>query len=153
VHDLWGYSASDIQVTPLDLDAIEALCAAATEGPWKCWNGWGPKPDGDMAMTRIGACDRGGVHSGGGGRDIYATVEDAEFTAVARTALPQAVAEIRALREALTDLVDNYHRPMTEWDDETGREILVCRDGCDGDWPCAHGRARAVLAGTETSDE
>lgn len=75
-------------MTGLNLDAIEARVAAATDGPWKHGGNdglvWGP---------RIGDPVSGSTEP-----------EDADFIAAARTDVPALVAEVRQLRAALTEI-------------------------------------------------
>lgn len=80
-------------MTPERLAEIEARAEAATEGPWKCWNGWPAKP---MACERIGPDGGGGLH---GVPDIHGCVEDLEFAAHARQDIPDLLAYLRELEE------------------------------------------------------
>jgi hypothetical protein len=83
---------------PLDLDALDALTAAATDGPWTGAN---------YRTALAGLATSTGNHAA-----------DAEFIRVARTALPRAVAELRALRPVVeaarrateTDDVDDWNK-------------------------------------------
>ena len=71
---------------PLDLAALEALCAAATEGPWAVDEPWsndvlGPRyPDGRPHLVCYGS-----------------GAADAEFIAAARDAMSKLIARVREL--------------------------------------------------------
>src|SRR6266545_4315065 len=74
--------------TPVDLGHVEALCAAATPGPWRLSDGgWGEyvTAEGHTVWQR----------------EEPPRVEDAALVAEARTLLPAIAAELRATREAL----------------------------------------------------
>ena len=74
-------------MTDLDLERLRGIAQAATPGPWRCWNGWGPVANTTpplMAMTRIGPDGAGGVQScahSPARADVYATRADAEHIA------------------------------------------------------------------------
>ena len=79
-------------ITPADLAAMEARCAAATAGPWEHeWTGY-----------RYAIESRDGVIAK---LSEYVTMEkermDAEFIAASRTDIPRLLAEVRRLREQL----------------------------------------------------
>ena len=95
-----------------DLDALEALAGAATPGPWK-WVG------GECCCAPDGREVGGEVYSPAASRKVAdlsdrpprdrkgrkrkgLTDADARFIAAAREAVPALVAEVRALRAALT---------------------------------------------------
>jgi hypothetical protein len=84
--------------------ALEALCREATEGPWEVRiHGTGIRNDMPYAIVfdtarHMPVLER---HNGG-------TVQDARFAAESRTALPEALAEVRRLRGVLTDINDGY---------------------------------------------
>ncbi len=87
--------------TGLDLDALERLCEAARVGPWR---------RGQTGNLRIYAPDGLGARSGPiaevfTGGDAPGT---AAFIAAARTALPQALATIRARDEEVRQLNSGY---------------------------------------------
>ncbi|MGW1059318.1 hypothetical protein [Micromonospora rubida] len=82
--------------TPLDLDAIRTLTAAATPGPWTA------HPDGLVWSTLIGDPVSGSL-----------LVADADFIAAARTAVP-------ALLAKLAQPCGSCH-PCTNYADETWR--------------------------------
>lgn len=92
--------------SPLDLPALEALCEAATPGPWYAMDDPAPSraDHGYRVLARTTRTD---------GRNVYGLREamaipgkgvvwnsdaDAEFIAAARTALPALIAEVRGLR-------------------------------------------------------
>ena len=83
----------DDQITPDDIAELERLCDAATEGPWITGN---PK-----------SLEFSIVHNRSGrawelARRISRET-DAAFIAAARTALPRLLAEVKQLRDAITD--------------------------------------------------
>src|SRR5579875_3536452 len=94
-------------MTPERIAELRRLCGAATPGPWKCWGVWGPVKGTDfMAVSRIGpeAPEWAGIVADPlypPNADFYAKREDAEFVAIARTALPEALDEIEHLRDLL----------------------------------------------------
>lgn len=84
--------------TPLDLDAISARAAAATEGPWvieraRIWSGEPHPPKTELLMFR-------------GGREW---TPDAEFIAHARTDVPALVEEVKRLREQVGCMQDGIN--------------------------------------------
>lgn len=87
---------------PVDVAAIRARAEAATEGPWKLWNGWGPTRDGLMGFERMGPESGGRVFRHDAQQDLYATQADAEFIAAARTDVPALCDEVERLRTALS---------------------------------------------------
>ncbi len=73
---------------PVDLGHVEALCAAATPGPWRLSDGgWGEYVTAEAHIIWQ--------------REEPPRVEDAALVAEARTLLPVVAAELRAAREAL----------------------------------------------------
>ena len=84
----------------LDLDHLEALANAATEGPWEAdctevsqhWSR--PEPWHTVSSSEV---DCGSYCYGGSARGIE-RVEDAEFIASSRTAVPALIAEVLRLR-------------------------------------------------------
>lgn len=92
---------------PCDLDAMEALTRAVTQGPWVVENDQGGGDGYDVyswtdGFTEYVAADLGDstVHSRGAIRHF----DDAHFIAVARTAIPALIAELRAHRTALAQI-------------------------------------------------
>lgn len=92
------------EMTEERLAEIEARANAATRGPWKMWSGWGPVAGTEyMAVTRLGpeGDEYAGIVSDAHyppKRDFYSKREDLEFVAVARTDMPDLIAEVRRLR-------------------------------------------------------
>lgn len=97
-----------------ELKAAQAVCDAATPGPktWTelDWSCEGP-PECPCRNEHIARCEAPSVFTGAGVSEIFSIDagdyfvlddNDAEFVAKAYTLLPQALAEIRRLREALT---------------------------------------------------
>ena len=151
-----------------DLDFIErarALDKAATEGPWRRWDG--PMPMGTAAVE-TSWCHRGD------GTDTELIAEtgsdaDAEFIAAARAMLPAAVEALARVRElhrkcglyeledaCTNDSEEHIERRHHECSDDGGEYYCedmpvgavcdVCRDE-DGerlDWPCATWKATEV---------
>lgn len=89
-------------MTP-DFEQIKQRAEAATPGPWKLWNGWGPLVGEDrMACERIGPdpddhYEGVGIVPGEGAVDIYASRADFEFVAAARDDIPALLAVIDEL--------------------------------------------------------
>ena len=112
------------------LDRTQAITDAATEGPW-AWEKFTWKmgrPVSDSQWIGVGNPRKPGGYIASVPREFSG---DAEFIAHARTALPQAVAALRAV----TDL----HQPRnTVTQSASGH--LVDTPGpctaCDWDWPC-----------------
>lgn len=92
-----------MMITEDDLERWQALCDAATPGPWKLWNGWGPAEDGKYRVCGIGPDNSGtGITaSDWPASDVAGRAEDLEFVAIARTALPALIAEVRRLRNSV----------------------------------------------------
>lgn len=70
----------------LDLDALDALCAATTPGPWVADYAYSSRDDAAHAW-------------GPGCGDLDQVETDAAFIAAARSALPALVARVRALAQ------------------------------------------------------
>ena len=94
-----------------DLDEAKRICDAATGEAWAAYwqeptgsNDWSGKVM--IAGLRIASIDRSPAFWS----------EDGKFIAYARTALPQAIAEIRELRDDEQILVELFRSP--EWDRE-----------------------------------
>jgi hypothetical protein len=90
---------------PLDLDTLEALANAATPGPWYYMTS-GPC----LVVSRATPPPRGAV--------LWAPRWDARnsdlaFIAVARTALPALIAEVRRLR-AVEEACHAFQRQLSE---------------------------------------
>ena len=89
--------------TPADLDRWQALCDAATEGPWTHFNEY-PSFCSDVSHKVWGQegpgfgmiCDTSPYSAAG-----FQRVNDAALIAESRTALPACIAEIRRLRVLL----------------------------------------------------
>lgn len=107
----------------LDLDAVEALCAAATPGPWSLrpvrFDDWGVirSPWGTIvAVGRAGETEYDEREHRRLGTDPYE--HNAAFIAAARTLVPQLVARVRALEagpddaacDRVIDALDEYAR-------------------------------------------
>ncbi len=102
---------------PLDLDAIEKRCNAATPGPWlpACGTGW---PEGLKAAMGVLIDERGPEGVGwplfpegeaipdGAPVGAFADPKDQMFAAHARQDLPAVVAELREAREVIRELSD-----------------------------------------------
>ena len=99
-------------MTQPDIEQIQARAEAATPGPWKMWNGWGPLINVEpelMACERVGPDYEGGFVPGEGAVDIYASRADFEFVAAAREDIPALLAAIDGLtaeNAKLTEVVD-----------------------------------------------
>ncbi|OWQ45391.1 hypothetical protein CDL60_19200 [Roseateles noduli] len=86
-------------MTETDLAALEALTAAAQPGPWASHvEGRDHQSGGSFIMTGSGA---------GRGDDIElsgATVEDLDFIAASRQAIPMLISEIRSLQRQIEEM-------------------------------------------------
>ena len=74
----------------MKLDDLQKLCDAASPGPWQPW---------DCRLGKDGD---------------YDVSEDSFFVAAARTAMPELIAEVRRLREALQKIYD-YRSDKPDW--------------------------------------
>jgi hypothetical protein len=108
---------------------LAALEAAATKGPWRCWDG--SDAHGDLVtVQRIGP-EGAGIYAGGIWAeewDLVTTEKDAEFIAVARAALPDLLAdratqaaEVERLQGELTNLQACYQDRAEDVDFEYNR--------------------------------
>ncbi len=83
-------------MTSDELNALDALCAAATPGPWSSAS---QREDGaTFDWYWVEAPTNGNVTSD------HLDMDDATFIAAARTALPALIAEVRRLRDMVADL-------------------------------------------------
>ena len=107
----------NIDAASLDLDAIKARAAAATEGPWE-WDDptisqhWSrPAPWATVVDDDV----RCGGYCYGGSSDPIKSAADGEFIAHAREDVPALVAEVERLRSqlAITDEMVERHRKAT----------------------------------------
>jgi hypothetical protein len=94
------------------LDEIKVRREAATPGPWKLWNGWGPLKDSEpelMACERVGPdyFGPGGIAPGGDAVDIYAPRADFEFIAHAPEDIDYLLGENARKDSALTQARTN----------------------------------------------
>ena len=92
----------DVMHKPVDIDALKALEAKATPGPWE-WKKTGPIDfgyvgPGDKPTVMFGERHEGAVWEGN---------EDGLFLSALRNAAPALLAELAALREFATRM-DNY---------------------------------------------
>lgn len=83
-------------MTPTDLDAVEALCAKATPGPWHR----------APIYWTFRVVEKGNIDVLGDLPDdtLCPYMDDADFIAESRTLLPQLAAELRAARERIAEL-------------------------------------------------
>ncbi len=97
-----------------DLDALQALADAATPGPWT--DHWANDERSDLGEAAIVSGPGTGLEGIVVGTLYYdglhtaCRAEDAAFIAAARTAVPELIAEVRALRaevERLRDALEN----------------------------------------------
>jgi len=88
------------QITKADLDRWEALCEAATPGPWRCVHRWGVSSnpiwrENNGIFTALLTIFKDGAK--------WDNVNDKDFIEVARTALPRLIAGYRELLILLAD--------------------------------------------------
>ena len=87
---------------PLDLDALERLCEAATEGPWEAWME-GEPGNGVAHIEQVPAKLTMTVGSDEPELGIYSWA-DANFIAAARTAMPRLILELKNARARIREL-------------------------------------------------
>ena len=104
---------------------LRAALAAATQGEWACWDGYGPSPDGLMHAARIGP--RIGGLLAPHGRDILGTAADMEAACRAVNALPA----LLAIAEAALTLDDLAHIDHSS--------TCIRNDGAGVEGPCICG--------------
>lgn len=143
-------------LTPEEIEELRRLNAAATPGPWKLWNGWGPSPsDGLMRVARIGPSGSGGLEPPMGS-DIAGPLADLEMTVLAHNALPRLLAEIERLREEndylktrLDPWITRAAEAEAQWDRHREALKSIVEVGCRHPKPvvtCGSCIARAALA-------
>lgn len=110
-------------MTDDDLARIEALCEAATPGPWTVDkkedtepNGWTHRWHWIREVAYDGPSYNYNI-------DGFARREDADFIAESRTAVPALVAEVRRLRAELAEA-----NAMLDWIADNGIEIVLRGD-------------------------
>jgi hypothetical protein len=101
--------------TPIDLDALEALCNAATQGPWKTENIPYRHDDGTTTDMWDAYCEYQGPGNGWYGVADNYDEPTARFVAESRTAIPALIAEVRRLhvqnlnlRAAIEQIMPRY---------------------------------------------
>jgi hypothetical protein len=111
-------------VSDVDLERWQALCDAATPGPWYSTAADGLTPDAVMGedlletaaeweIWTVGPCADDENWSTDGAMPGYGmTHADAAFCAAARTALPALIAEVRSLRQAVQWLARGMSDPV-----------------------------------------
>jgi hypothetical protein len=87
-------------MTDDDLDPLAELVRAATPGPWRWWTSCSFRRLSSDATGKAGDVLHGVIHHDGVA-DVACSDEDAAFIAAARAAVPELIAEVRRLREAL----------------------------------------------------
>jgi len=80
--------------TPLDLDALQALCDAATPGPWRCHRFTADSPCDRILASEDLADEVIGAHYG---EALRIDPKDAAFIIAAREALPRLIGRVREL--------------------------------------------------------
>jgi hypothetical protein len=93
-------------MTTLDLDALEALCNAATPGAWV------RSSLGFQVLTRNAersVCELNATES------VGSQIATADFIAASRAALPALIAEVRRLRAGLKRIVDYNYDEYEQW--------------------------------------
>lgn len=133
----------------LDLDELERLANAATDGPWAA-----PSPR--ISHWRRDVCSITTNDGMGIANNLVDT--DAAFIARARTAVPELIAEVRRLREALGE---RNNMTAKEWNEKypVGTKVIYrpIRDSDDRmretrtrseAWELGHGQAVVCIEGT-----
>ena len=88
-----------VSVSPEDLDRLQALCSAATAGPWVHITEQDPEPTGEPGTGFWEVITQDGKPN-----VILASeleVEDADFVCASRTYMPLLIREIQRLRDDL----------------------------------------------------
>lgn len=136
--------------TPIDLDETDAICAAATPGPWRAMrDGNSHLYERVVGASRIPELASPYNRSALANRCVHEVVlldADADFIAHARTALSAASAELRELRarvalyeEALVRITDDAEDVATNRSADVDDLLMFLRR--------AHDEARAALKG------
>ena len=94
-------------MTPERLNELEALCDAATPGPWFEWFALNER-EGDISTTEDGKDDGYAVVVG----TWFQGDQDRAFIAAARTALPELIARVRELSKAAEHVVAAWYSPL-----------------------------------------
>jgi hypothetical protein len=106
----------------IDLDALQALCDAATEGPWSWWTSCSFRRLSSDATGHDGDVMRGTViyvaKQHDGVLDVVCRDADKEFIATSRTAMPALIARVRELERAVADEREACARVAAEIGDE-----------------------------------
>lgn len=99
-------------MTPERIEELRSLCNAATPGPWvqQGSNVIAPETGEDVAY--------------------YCAMRDAEFIAAARTALPEALAEIERLRAAMQALIEGEQYRIFTQDEFYCVHGISCCEEC-----------------------
>lgn len=102
------------------LAEIEARANAATTGPWRMYDGWGPSDDGYHRVLYIGSDDDLArvVDTEHGSEDVRIRKVDAEFIAHTREDVPWLIERLREAHATILVFVDE--------DDAT--KVKPCKD-------------------------
>ncbi|NMP24754.1 hypothetical protein [Sulfobacillus harzensis] len=117
---------------------LEVLCQEATEGPWHARHRHVGNVSNDFAWDESAGLGWEIEELDRPMRGQFVRGADAHFIAEARTALPEALAEVRRLREALEDIASVHPLPLT------GEPTLYERSIQSG-LQAAHDKARRAL--------
>ena len=127
----WGeqdLSAADVSFTVEELAEIEAVCKAATPGPWQVLS------EPDLASAWLNAAAEGDDFAVAlfDYRPLEENQANARFCAVAREGVPRLIAEVRQLRQRVQQLleanskeVDRRSQALRERDEALARLAKV----------------------------
>lgn len=116
-----------------NLTTLKAVCAKATPGEWRLWNGYGPDGAGHMRCAYIGPPDtnetvgRAAIFAGSapGDCDVAGKRENLEFIA---TFSPTLIARLLAVVEAARESQKHWHQPRPiPQDDECMKKCPACK--------------------------
>ncbi|MDR0477675.1 MAG: hypothetical protein LBH14_07055 [Desulfobulbaceae bacterium] len=132
-------------MTKQDIDALRALCAAATPGPWRAHSGIDytvvMAPDDDTTDTAFVR-----VYSHETEEDAEKAHGNAEFIAAARYNLPRLLAALEAAEAQMKWLASHLAGNTFKCPDDQRNETCLEQEGCEACWLAA-----AAMARRETS--
>jgi hypothetical protein len=112
----------------VDLDELERLSNAATEGPWEYWLTTKGKRKGSICVGPDNSHIEFVIGENKEGED------DAEFIAAARTAVPALIAELREARAAIERVRAEHREDWSDWGHDHPEEGPSCTCGYNGEY-------------------